>query len=137
MKPSRRFLSLLPAALALSCLSGDPTDPLGQSSIAGRWEGVWHSANPPLHWRLDLDAQPGVRVTGTFEITSASPFMVPAHGTIEGTQTLSHVVLHASSPPRVSCVIQGTVVESGTRIHSGIDCSSAYEAVPVEFLRVR
>ena len=62
--------------------------------------------------------------------------MVPAQGTIEGTQTLSHVVLHASAPPRVSCVIQGAVVEAGAKIDGGIDCSFAHEEVPVEFLRI-
>ena len=123
-------------ALALTLLAcGGVADP-DHPSIAGEWEGVWRSANPPLHWRLDLDAQPGGRVTGTFEITSAAPWMVPAHGTIEGTQTLSHVVLHASAPPRVSCVIQGAMVEAGARIDSGIDCSFTYEPVPVEFLRI-
>ncbi len=63
--------------------------------------------------------------------------MVPVHGTIEGSQRLAHVVLHASSPRGFSCVIQGTVVEAGTRIDSGIDCSFAFEEVPVEFLRTR
>ena len=85
---------LLALALTLLACRGvaDPEAP----SIAGQWEGIWHNANPLHHWRLDLDAQPEGRVTGTFGITSA--VMVPVHGTIEGSQRLAHVVLHASSP---------------------------------------
>lgn len=124
-----RLLSAI-ALLLLACsTSTDPEPP----SLAGRWEGINYNAYPPHHWRLDLDDQPEGRVTGTFDLTSATG--LPAHGTIEGSHRRSHVVLYASGTSReISCVIQG--VSTGGVLNTDIDCG--WRVVPpVAFWRVR
>ena len=131
MKRSPRFLSLPPALvlLLLACRGPAAPEPL---SIAGEWHGVNHNAHPPHHWRLDLDAQPKGRVTGTFGITSAAG--VPVDGTIEGSQRGFHVVLHALGTRGASCIIQG--VSAGDGLNTDVDCGWGV-VVPVDFRRVR